>query len=319
MEDSFDQLLDTCLDRLARGEDIERVLASCPDDANELRPLLETAARMSTVKPVTDAGKKAQYRVRFDNAAARAAAARAHRTWYAALLRPGVLVPVATAAVILLVTLVGVRTAFSPGTEVVVPVKPLASPDGNFRFLVSDDVNAIADFNSVVVGISRISLQQADSRWVEFEPTVKTVDLTAVPGDAVEEIWQGDVPPGSYKQVSLYVDNVTGTLKTGGSAEIKLPSQKLRIAVPFDVSDDAVTSFTYDITVIQTGNGDNSRYILKPQANESGAIKSSKTGGRESSGNISNAGGNPQGNDGTKVHDERPSNVPPGQTKEPKK
>jgi thioredoxin reductase len=39
--------------------------------------------------------------------------------------------------------------------------------------------------------------------------------------------------------------------------------------MPFEVTTDAVTSFTFDITVVATGN--NGKYILKPQIGESGA------------------------------------------------
>jgi thioredoxin reductase len=39
--------------------------------------------------------------------------------------------------------------------------------------------------------------------------------------------------------------------------------------MPFEVTTDTVTSFTFDITVVATGN--NGKYILKPQIGESGA------------------------------------------------
>jgi hypothetical protein len=66
---------------------------------------------------------------------------------------------------------------------------------------------------------------------------------------------------------------VRGILKeTGEEVEIKLPSQKLHISKQFQVANDTVTSFTYDLTVIAVGNSQSGiKYILKPQVEQSGA------------------------------------------------
>ncbi len=176
---------------------------------------------------------------------------------------------------ILGVVYIGVRPVLSPGAPQILQIVPVASPNGNFAFLVSDDVNAIAEFRDVVVTIDRIGLQQSsDGKWIEFKPSVLSVDLTTVPGDLVQEMWRGDIPAGDYRQVFIYVDNVTGTLiSSGEKVEIKLPSQKLHLNVPFTVAETTVTSFTYDLTVIRTGNAQNGRYLLKPQVSESGATQ----------------------------------------------
>ena len=44
--------------------------------------------------------------------------------------------------------------------------------------------------------------------------------------------------------------------------EIKLPSNKLQVSVPFTVTEGEELDFVFDITVIKTGNG---MYILKPR------------------------------------------------------
>jgi hypothetical protein len=124
------------------------------------------------------------------------------------------------------------------------------------------------------VTISKIGLQQQDGgKWVEFQPEIAEVDLTQVQGDAVQEIWRGDIPEGQYSQVFIYVDNVRGVLKaTGQTVEVKLPSRKLHISKLFEVTADTVTSFTYDLTVVAAGNQQSGiKYILKPQAVQSGA------------------------------------------------
>ena len=116
----------------------------------------------------------------------------------------------------------------------------------------------------------------ASGKWIEITPEVTSVDLTRVQGDATEQVWRGDVPTGEYRQVFVYVDSVSGVLKADGSTvSIKLPSNKLHIDAPFTVSDNSVTSFTFDITVVKTGSGrGNVKYILKPVISESGASQS---------------------------------------------
>jgi hypothetical protein len=151
---------------------------------------------------------------------------------------------------------------------------PGPSADGNFVFLVSDEVNAIGDFSSLNVTIDRVGLlQSGDSeRWVEFSPEVKEFDLTLLPGDKTQELWRGNVTEGQYTKVFIYVTGVRGVLKaTGGTVEVKLPSNKLQISKPFEVAAGTVTSFTYDLTVVKTGNAHGgTKYLLKPQIDKSG-------------------------------------------------
>jgi hypothetical protein len=98
-----------------------------------------------------------------------------------------------------------------------------------------------------------------------------------VQGDKTQQIWRGNIPEGEYTKVFIYVSNVQGVLKeamdtNGQSVEIKLPSNKLHISESFQITENTVTSFTYDLTVIATGNEQSGiKYILKPQAGESGA------------------------------------------------
>ena len=149
---------------------------------------------------------------------------------------------------------------------------PQPGPEGNFVFLISDDVNAIEDFQSLNISIVKIGLQLEGeaSQWIELDPEVEAVDLTLLPGDKAQEIWRGNVPEGQYTKVFIHVTSVQGVLKeTGQTVEVKLPSQKLQISKPFDVSADTVTNFVYDVTVVEAGKS--GQYILKPQVGQSGA------------------------------------------------
>ena len=135
--------------------------------------------------------------------------------------------------------------------------------------------------------------------WIEFEPEIKIVDLTQVKGDKTQEIWRGNIPKAEYKNVYIYVSDISGVLKeTDEQVEIKLPSQKLHVSEPFEITAnmDVLTSFTYDLTVIAAGNAQSGiKYILKPQIDESGTSITSGQGKEKGKGsdNIKDKGKNP--------------------------
>jgi hypothetical protein len=123
------------------------------------------------------------------------------------------------------------------------------------------------------VTISRIGVHQGggSGNWTEWDlvPSV-TVNLTELQGEKATEIWNVALKEGTYNKVFIYVDNVTGILKNDieGEATVKLPGGKLQISRSFDVTEDGMTEFVFDITVIKAGNS--GKYILKPQIAESG-------------------------------------------------
>ena len=178
----------------------------------------------------------------------------------------------AVAAVLLaaLIGYFGVRPALFPTGP-----GPQPGPGGNFALLISDEVNAIGDFQSLSVSISKIGLQLEGEagRWIELDPEVEAVDLTLLQGDKAQEIWGGDVPEGQYTKVFIHVSDVSGVLReTGRPVDVKLPSEKLQISKPFEVTSDEVTSFVYDLTVVAAGSPQSGiKYILKPQIGQSGA------------------------------------------------
>lgn len=146
--------------------------------------------------------------------------------------------------------------------------------DENFRFLISDDVNAIHNFEHVYITISEIGFQRGgeSGNWAIFPPDIaEPIDLKPLVGENALEIWSGKLAPGEYSEIFIYVSSVNGILTEdlgSGEANVKLPSEKLHILKPFTISEDTTTSFVYDITVIQAGQSD--QYILKPQITQSG-------------------------------------------------
>lgn len=270
MARNFDEILDECLDRIGRGESLEACLADYPGQGKRLEPLLRAMFQTRQAYSFApSAANKRAARQRFGAALERLEQRRQQPPSLFSRLLTRPMAWATVAAVIALV--VAGYFSFSPALY---PAEPVANPEGNFIFLISDDVNAIADFDSVTVSIAKIALILSDSgQQVEFEPEVKEVDLTLLQGDEAQEIWRGDVPAGDYAKVVIWVTDVRGVLKeTGQLVEIKLPSQKLQISKPFRVTADSVTSFIYDLTVVATGNAQSGiGYILRPQVGQSGA------------------------------------------------
>jgi hypothetical protein len=285
MYKDVDGILDECIDRINRGESLEACLADYPESSEQLEPLLRAMLQTrGAYSFVPSASAKRKARQHF-NLALEGLEQR-HREkpslFTGIFARPLAWATVATMLLVLITGYFGFRFWLytpppgpSPTGPVPSPVSPVPSPEGNFVFLISDEVNAIGDFESLNVSISKIGLLQGgDSpQWVEFEPEVEAVDLTLVPGDKTEEIWRGNVPEGQYTRVFIHVADVHGILKASGqSVAVKLPSQKLHLSKSFQVSTDTVTSFTYDLTVIAAGSPQSGiKYLLKPQIGQSGA------------------------------------------------
>lgn len=150
-------------------------------------------------------------------------------------------------------------------------ITPAAQEEGNFAFFVSDEPNDIADFESLTITIATIELKpHGDGPWVELTPVESTADLVQLQGDRAQELWRGDVPAGDYSTVFIRVENIEGILSsTGEEAEVKLPSDKLHVTCAFAIGGEDTTEFVFDITVHSAGQ--DGRYILSPQASESGA------------------------------------------------
>ncbi len=282
MIDNLSRILDECIDRINSGEGSESCLADFPKYSEQLKPLLQAALQSKKAYNfVPSEETKSAAKQRFNAAIERRLQTeREKRSWFSRLLGKPLTWAALTAVT---VAIVGIYFGVNQMVYPISPIVPVPNPEGNFVLLISDDVNAISDFNSVNVSISKVGLFSSENGgWLEFEPDVDEVDLTTVQGDKTQQIWRGDLPEGEYTKVFIYVSNVQGLLKealseNGQSVEIKLPGNKLHISETFQISEGSVTSFTYDLTVIATGNEKSGiKYILKPQASESGAESKAK-------------------------------------------
>jgi len=263
----IDLILDDCLDRLNRGETVEDCLGVYPQQADELRPMLLAAVRARKATVFTPGEEaKAGARRRFN--LARAERAGKNERPFFSRLAYWLVALAATAAVVVVLAVLG-YSALQPRLS---PYVPVASPEGNFVFLLSDAVNAIGDFESLDITIDKVGLL-TDSGWIEFVPEVRTVDLTLLPGEKTQAIWRGDMPEGKYSKVFIYVSAVRGVLKSNSqTVDVKLPGHKMQINHDFSVSAGSITSFTFDLTVTATGNPKHGlNYKLSPQLDQSGA------------------------------------------------
>lgn len=264
MADDFDRVLDECIDRLNRGEGLADCLSDYPSYAERLKQLLQSMPgfqKAYSFTPSADARRAA--RQKFQAALEQRRRITPMSSFFRFIPRPVIWATVAVLA--LAIGIWGIRPALNHPQLV-------PSPGGNFAFFISDAPNDIVDFVSLNVTISSIGLQTAgdSEKWIEFDPEIKTVDLTRLQGEQSQEIWRGNVPAGQYSQVFIYVSRVEGELRqTGKTIQVKLPSSKLQISNPFEVTPGTVTRFTFDVTVVATGN--NGKYILKPQISGSGA------------------------------------------------
>lgn len=296
MAKEFNIILDECIDRLNRGERLESCLADYPEQAEELKPILLAMTQVQQTLAFTLSDSA----LRSGRARLYSALEKKHQPsfWQKVLVNRNFWVTAAAILVVAIISYFALQqlgiTGEKPGGLIAQPT-PSATPPvtlnptletptqyiaavnpaGNFVFLVSDEVNAIADFSSVNLVIESIGLlQNGDSgKWLEFTPLIKEFDLSLLPGDKALELWRGDIPAGQYNKVFVKVSGVTGVLKESGETlDIKVPSNRLQMSLAFEVGTDVVTSFTYDLTLVSTGNDKNGgKYILKPQIAESGA------------------------------------------------
>lgn len=265
MADKFDNILDICIDRINRGDRIEDCLADYPEFADELEPLLESMlSTKDAYSFVPQASIKQAAWQRF-SATLRESERRQEKS---RLPFPWILGRAKAWAVMATVLVVALAGYF--GVMQLLPPDVIVSPyneTGNFAFYISDEQNAIGDFQSLDLTISKIRLQQEDGDWVEFIPVTDRVDLTLLQEDRAQEIWIGNVPQGQYTAAVLYVTSASGVSKYNkGMVDIKPSGSGLHLDINFEISDDPV-KFVYDVTVIATSGGG---YNLEPVAGQSG-------------------------------------------------
>jgi len=171
---------------------------------------------------------------------------------------------------------------------------------GTMNFYVSDERNAIGDFEHLNVTVERVSFrrvgddnegdgepgtpdptetpdeegeerddgEEGGGEWITREMNATSVDLTELQGENATMLSRFDLPNGTYTQVRLHVSEVNGTLTSGEEVRVELPSDRLRLNERFTVGDGEEVDFVFDATVFEAGGS--GKYVLKPVASESG-------------------------------------------------
>ena len=104
--------------------------------------------------------------------------------------------------------------------------------------------------------------------FFELDLDGATVDLTQVVGGKAMEVFDGELEPGQYNKIELYAADIEGIVD-GELAEVKIPSEKLQIVKPFEVTADEAVTFVFDINVVKKGHGG---YNLLPVIAKSGIV-----------------------------------------------
>jgi hypothetical protein len=269
MAEDFDRILDECIDRINGGDSVANCLSDYPAYSEKLKPLLRSmhdVQKACTFTPSADTKRAARQKLHA------VLGKRQQKTpalsFFKAISRPAVW---ATVAVLVLAIVGSLVIQSVLNSSALVP-----SPEGNFAFLISDDPGDINDFKNLDVTILEVQLQPVGSKeWLEFTPEIETVDLTQLQGEQFKEIWRGHVPAGQYARLRIYLSEVKGELEsTGQTIDLNVPGGIVHMLIPFEVTVDTVTMYTFDITVV--GINDDGKYMLKLQINESGARQEPK-------------------------------------------
>jgi hypothetical protein len=149
---------------------------------------------------------------------------------------------------------------------------PPLSYTGALVFQVSDQPNAIGDFASLTVNVSKVSVHSAtdnaendnlDNNWIDFTPSNSSFDLVPLQGENVQTLISTPLAAGMYTQVRLVVTSAYGVLKAGGTENVTVPSGELRFVQSFQIEENKTTTFVLDLNVVKQGN---ENYKLTPVA-----------------------------------------------------
>jgi len=108
--------------------------------------------------------------------------------------------------------------------------------------------------------------EDGEGGFTVFELDSPTVDLTEVVGDKAIGVLDGKLETGEYTKIELHVSDVEGIVD-GETVAVKVPSNKLQITKPFEVTAEEPVEFVFDINVVKKGNGG---YNLLPVISKSG-------------------------------------------------
>lgn len=250
MSRDFDEILDECIDRINSGQGIEECLASYPEHAQELEPVLRTifdirAAYSFTPRPAAKAAAKQRFYAVLDSLERKRQERRAvpRRLFRWSWAWAGI-------AAVLLLGVIGyaLMTTLAPANAGILEVRATdAPPQGVSEILVSVD-----DIQVHKAGAGE------GSGWVTIIEEPRTFDLIKISG--IEEVLGSkEIEAADYTQIRMDVLWVEVTID-GEKKIATIPSGTLRIVKPFSVEKGEKTILTLDFDADQsvkvTGTGE---------------------------------------------------------------
>ncbi len=173
--------------------------------------------------------------------------------------------------------------------------------DGVVNMYVSDQPGAMDDFEHLNVTITKVALHKANAtegnetteemetesgpddeadgeaaeefdpdgdEWVVKDIEDRRVDLTELRGENASRLGSLPVENGTYDKVFVFVEDAEGTLTSGETTDVKIPSGRLHINEEFTVGNGEEVDFVFDMTVVKAGAS--GKYVLQPVVSESG-------------------------------------------------
>ena len=204
MKTSLERMLIECLDALEQGASLDRILARYPNDQEQLRPLLETAVRLSKLNVQPSLAAQARSRDAFlSEAAAQTETVNERPSPWLNLRR--ILMPVASLVVILLIFGVGL-----------LPLSAAALPGdalyGAKRLIENTQLTFTAD----PAGQAALNEQFKQNRIEEINALLSTDRAAAVAFEGTIEVIQ----PGAWTIAGLRTQITSSTRIVGGDPVI---------------------------------------------------------------------------------------------------
>jgi hypothetical protein len=133
---------------------------------------------------------------------------------------------------------------------------------GTVSLYITDD--EIANFAHLNITFTHVELKSAGALtttpWVRLDLERTTVDLVALHDNITARLGLGRVTAGGYAQIRVAVESAAGTLKSGGTTSVDVPSGELRTDASFAVRAQGEVNLVLRLLVVSTG----SQYALRP-------------------------------------------------------
>lgn len=165
----------------------------------------------------------------------------------------------------------------TPAISPELPITPAPTPVkyGIFQLLISDAPADIGDFRSLVVTFShaRIFKVEANDSETGFEIrdlNYSQANLTELVGEKALPILNTSLEAGKYSKIELHIEEIKAVLISNETAAVIIPSEKLQIVKPFEITSNETTKFVFDINVVRKGQS--YEYNLLPVIAKSGVV-----------------------------------------------